>query len=67
MIDVRDADAFGAWHIPDSGTSVVNVPEADSTRHADEIAVPAGAAVRVICNARQRVAARRARCSTHLA
>jgi glyoxylase-like metal-dependent hydrolase (beta-lactamase superfamily II)/rhodanese-related sulfurtransferase len=51
VIDVRDAAAFGAWHIPDSGTSVLNVPEADVASYAEETAVPAGTAVRVICNA----------------
>ncbi len=51
VIDVRDREAFDAWHIPAAGPSVVNVPEADVLARPDSVVIPEGAAVRLICNA----------------
>ena len=51
VIDVRDAAAFGAWHIPVAGTSILNVPEADLAAERRRSRCRAGAAVRLICNA----------------
>jgi glyoxylase-like metal-dependent hydrolase (beta-lactamase superfamily II)/rhodanese-related sulfurtransferase len=50
VLDVRARPAFATWHLPESGTRLVNVPEAEVSA-AVLAGVPEGTAVRVICDA----------------
>lgn len=53
VVDVRRPDEFAAWHLPEGGPPVRNVPEEEIVRDAAAVlaGLPAGAAVRVLCNA----------------
>lgn len=50
VLDVRARQAFVTWHLPEGGTRLVNVPEAEVSA-AVLAGVPEGTAVRVICDA----------------
>jgi glyoxylase-like metal-dependent hydrolase (beta-lactamase superfamily II)/rhodanese-related sulfurtransferase len=50
VLDVRARQAFATWHLPESGTTVVNVPE-EEVGPKVLAGVPDDVAVRVICDA----------------
>ena len=52
VLDVRDRDAFAAWHVAAPAAAVVNVPEDDVAADlaGTVAALPADRPVRVICN-----------------
>src|SRR3954469_14802423 len=52
VLDVRDHDAFAAWHLAAAAATILNVTEDDVTGDLDATvaALPADRPVRVICN-----------------